>query len=86
MISTGKLVALSRVAAAAAAAAALLVLATVPATADKPPPPPAAHIADADGDKIFDDLESLISPAAGPGGIVELGEDTTQAASEVAAR
>jgi len=60
----GKLVALSRVAAATAAAAALLFLAAVPATADKPPPPPTAHIADADGDKIFDDLESLISPAA----------------------
>ena len=64
MISAGKLVALSRVAAAAAVAAALLFLAAVPATADKPPPPPTAHIADADGDKIFDDLESLISPAA----------------------
>ncbi len=63
MISTGKLVALSRVAAVAAAAAALLFLAAVPATADKPPPPPTAPAADTDGDKIFDDLERLISPA-----------------------
>ncbi len=64
MISTGKLVTLSRVAAAAAAAAALLFLAAGPANAQEPPRPPTAHAADADGDKIFDDLESLISPAA----------------------
>ena len=63
MISTGKLVTLSRVAAAAAAAAALLFLATVSTNAQEPPPPPTPHAADADGDKIFDDLENLISPA-----------------------
>ncbi len=63
MISTGKLVTFSRVAAAAAAAAALLFLAAVPGNAEKPPPPPTARAVDADGDKIFDDLESLISPA-----------------------
>src|SRR3990170_4408159 len=45
------------------AAAALAFLATVPASAEKAPPPPATHTADADGDKIFDDLERLIGPA-----------------------
>ncbi len=64
MISTGKLVALFRAAAAAAAAAALLFLAAIPTTADKSPPPPTTPAAATDGDKIFDDLESLISPAA----------------------
>ncbi len=63
MISTGKLVVLLRVAAAAATAAALLFLATVPANAQKPPPPPTPRAADVDGDKVFDDLENLISPA-----------------------
>ena len=63
MISTGKLVVLFRVAATAATAAALLFLATVPGNAQEPPPPPTPRISDADGDKIFDDLEDLIGPA-----------------------
>ena len=63
MISPGKLVVLFRAAAAASAAAALLFLSTVPGNAQDPPPLPAARTADVDGDKIFDDLENLISPA-----------------------
>ena len=44
--------------------ASLFLLTATPATAQKPPPPPPVpRIVDADGDKIFDDLEQSLAPA-----------------------
>jgi serine protease AprX len=43
----------------------LVVLSAAPASADKPPPPtPVPPIVDDDGDKVFDDLEQSLAPAA----------------------
>lgn len=47
--------------------ASLFLLTAPPASADQPPtptPPPIPRIIDADGDKIFDDLEQSLAPAA----------------------
>jgi serine protease AprX len=44
--------------------AALFALPATPATGDRPPPPePLPRIVDADGNKIFDDLQELLAPA-----------------------